>query len=54
MEDEIYFSIDVNDPEINKEVVELGDLAYWPQVMPLSFLGQHQIVRVMKLGLQAQ
>ena len=29
--DEIYFSIDVNDPEINsKEVVELGDLAYWP------------------------
>ena len=29
--DEIYFSIDVDDPEIDsKEVVELGDIAYWP------------------------
>ena len=29
--DEIYFSIDVNDGEIDsKEVVELGDLGYWP------------------------
>ena len=29
--DEIYFSIDVDVPEINsKEFVELGDLAYWP------------------------
>ena len=29
--DEIYFSIDVHDPEIDSnEVVELGDIAYWP------------------------
>ena len=29
--DEIYFSIGVNDGEIDsKEVVELGDLGYWP------------------------
>ena len=29
--DEIYFPIDVHAPEINsKEVVELGDLGYWP------------------------
>ena len=29
--DEIYFSIDVHATEINsKEVVELGDLGYWP------------------------
>ena len=29
--DEIYFSIDVDDPEIDsKEVVESGDIAYWP------------------------
>tara|TARA_A100000164_G_scaffold324844_1_gene309548 strand:+ start:418 stop:786 length:369 start_codon:yes stop_codon:yes gene_type:complete len=29
--DEIYFSIDVDDGEINsKEVVDLGDLGYWP------------------------
>ena len=29
--DEIYFSIDVDVPEIDsKEIVELGDLAYWP------------------------
>ena len=29
--DEIYFSIGVNDDEIDsKEVVELGDLGYWP------------------------
>ena len=29
--DEIYFSIDIDDGEINsKEVVDLGDLGYWP------------------------
>jgi len=29
--DEIYFPIDLDAPEIDsKEVVELGDLAYWP------------------------
>tara|TARA_Y100000996_G_scaffold406171_1_gene382217 strand:- start:1456 stop:1824 length:369 start_codon:yes stop_codon:yes gene_type:complete len=29
--DEIYFSVDVDVPEIDsKEIVELGDLAYWP------------------------
>lgn len=29
--DEIYFSIDVHDDEINaKEIVELGDVGFWP------------------------